>query len=681
MSFILHQTNSYSFKMNTLSSIVSIVLLLTIISIPKIFARNFSIDWENDQFLLDNEPFRYVSGSIHYFRLPHQYWNDRLSAMRKAGVNVVQTYVEWSSHEPFEGVYKFDGDLDLLKFLDLAIQNDLLVLLRVGPYICAERDLGGLPFWILKYTSQIRRSDYVYQKYVARWFDKLLPMIKPYMYPYGGPVIMVQAENEYGLYNACDHEHTAWLRDLTTRHLGKSVIQYTTDGWLHDSLRCGLVDGVLGTVDFGVGIEPQTAFGNLRAHRAHGPLVNSEYYPGWLDRWGLPHERRTTETVDHYLEKLLAYNASLNFYMFFGGTSFGLTNGANFEMGRYLPQLTSYDYDCPLTEAGDPTDKYFKIRETIGRYLPLPAGPRPKPKPKQAIGPLSLKTFMNFTQFVQSSALKHVTNTKPQTFESLGARNGFVLYTTTIDFKPTVPSVLKIEGLRDRAYVFVDMEFQGVLGRMEEAFLIPIRARRGSQLMLFVENQGRINFGPLMTDYKGIIENVTLGKILLENWDHAFVNDWEEIFVKENEFREYSMVDSRPESVGIRPPTFVSTSPAFMRTVFQLEPDAPLLDTYLDPSVLTKGLAYVNGHLLGRYWPMVGPQVTLYTPGVWLKPYPEENELIIFELEPTECVLNDDCEINFVDRPLIDAPVPDLESPEIRRFTTYDGSMLLRGGI
>ncbi|XP_074598038.1 beta-galactosidase-like [Brevipalpus obovatus] len=632
-----------------------ISILTLIIFTQKTNSRNFSIDWQNDQFLLDDEPFHYVSGSLHYFRVPHEYWNDRLSTMRMAGINAVQTYVEWSSHESKENVFNFEGDLNLTNFLDLAVKNDLVVLLRVGPYICAERDFGGLPFWLLKYTSSVRQNNKEYQKYVQRWFTKLLPMIKPYLYSNGGPVIMVQVENEYGSYFTCDFEHTTWLRNLIRRLLGESVVLYSTDGWTHSSLKCGLIDEVFGTIDFGVDIDVKKAFDTLRAHRAHGPLVNSEFYPGWLDHWALPHEKRKTDDIVSHLEKMFEMNASVNFYMFFGGTSFGLTSGANTQNESYLPQLTSYDYDAPMDEAGDPTDKYFKIRQAIGRYLPLPPGDPPKPKPKQSIGPLTLEVFMNFTQIVKQPALKHERNNSVQTFETLGVKNGFVLYSTKLNFKPTIPSVLEVTGIRDRGYVFVDFEFQGIVSRMEEAYQLPIRARKNSVLTIFVENQGRINFGDKLVDYKGIISDVKLENRILKDWDHAFVENWEDIFTQDGEFRR--SVQSKP-FIQSNQQSAASIVPAFLRTEFKLEQNAPLYDTYLNTLNLTKGIAYLNGHCLGRYWPSIGPQITLYTPGVWLKPYPEDNELIVLEQEPTDCVLRNECGIRFDAKPIIDGPTP-----------------------
>nr|AYV89163.1 beta-galactosidase-like isoform X1 [Tetranychus evansi] len=613
--------------------------------------RKFEIDNENNCFLKDGQPFRYVAGCFHYFRAPHQYWSDRFTKLRAGGLNAIQTYIEWGSHEPREGEYHFEGDLNITDFFEKAQQADLLVVLRIGPYVCAERDLGGLPWWLLKYNVKLRSNDAIYMKYVEKWFDVLLPKIKPYLYKNGGPIITIQIENEYGAFGTCDFEYTSRLRDIVHSALGKDVILFTTDQPNHDGLRCAVIDQTLATIDFGTGQDPSRVFGVLRAHRASGPLVNSEFYPGWLDRWGEAHQKRSTGDVTYWLDKILAYNASVSFYMFYGGTSFGFNSGANYESGVYKPQITSYDYDSPLNEAGDTTDKYVAIKKVISKYLPVPEIAVKESSDKIKFGPVKLELTAAFPQLFTSS-WKSKSATDPQVFEYLGARNGLVLYSTKIAFKPTSPSALTMDNLRDRAYVYVDKVYQGYIGRQEKALALPIRAKKGSVLDIVVENQGRINYGQEIAEHKGIFGDVRLGSKVLKNWNHIYLEDWEDFVTKEYHLNVAgSLEEVRNQGQSL--------TPAVLKGQFTLAADLKPADTFLNPSNLTKGFVYLNGKSLGRYWPANGPQVTLYIPGVWLKGYPESNELVIVELEDTPCLADGKCSVNFDDTPQIDAPVPE----------------------
>ncbi|MFT7816128.1 beta-galactosidase isoform X1 [Arapaima gigas] len=325
--------------------------------------RTFEIDYKNDCFHKDGQPFRYISGSIHYSRIPRIYWKDRLLKMYMAGLNAIQTYVPWNYHEPVPNQYVFSGDRDLEYFLQLASDIGLLVVLRPGPYICAEWDMGGLPAWLLNKTDIVlRSSDPDYIGAVDKWMGKLLPMIKPFLYQNGGPVITVQVENEYGSYFACDYNYLRHLTRLFRYHLGGEVVLFTTDGASVGYLKCGSLQGLYATVDFGPGGNVTAAFAAQRYAEPNGPLVNSEFYTGWLDHWGEHHSVVPASAVAKSLNEILEVGASVNLYMFIGGTNFGYWNGAN---TPYAPQPTSYDYDAPLTEAGDLTDKYFAIRDVI----------------------------------------------------------------------------------------------------------------------------------------------------------------------------------------------------------------------------------------------------------------------------------------------------------------------------
>ncbi|RWS28680.1 hypothetical protein B4U80_03424, partial [Leptotrombidium deliense] len=347
---------------------------------------------------------------------------------------------------------------------------------------------------------KLRRSDPSYIHYVTRWYSVLLPKLVPLLYSNGGPIIMIQIENEYGSYEACDFSYTSYLRDMVRRYVGNDIVLFTTDGDSDFFLKCGKIDGVYATVDFGSGTDPIAAFAVQRAHEMHGPLVNSEYYSGWIDHWAEPHSIVSTSRVTKTLDQMLSLNASVNIYVFEGGTSFAFKSGANF--GASLqPNPTSYDFDAPLTEAGDPTDKYYAIRDIVSKYLPLPPLPVPKPSPKLIFGPIVLEKVASMFDVVHYSN-DTVKSTYPLTFEELGVRHGFVLYTTTINIKPSDPAVLNIETLNDRAQVFVDYKYQGTLSRMLNINTLPVNAKKGSRLDILVENQGRICYGSLIDEFK-----------------------------------------------------------------------------------------------------------------------------------------------------------------------------------
>ncbi|KAG5346790.1 BGAL galactosidase, partial [Acromyrmex charruanus] len=577
---------------------------------------SFHVDYENNKFLLDGKPFQYISGSFHYFRTPRQYWRDRLRKMRAAGLNAISTYVEWSLHEPEPGQFNWTGDADLVNFLNIAQEEDLLVLLRPGPYICAERDMGGLPYWLLREVPNInlRTKDADFVRYATLYLNEILNKIRPLLRGNGGPIIMVQIENEYGSYYACDTEYMDMLKEVFVKKVGNKALLYTTDGAAASLLRCGFVSGAYATVDFGTANNVTNSFLFMRLYQPRGPLVNSEFYPGWLTHWGEPFQRIKTEAVVKSLEEMLALGASVNFYMFYGGTNFGFTSGANGGAGVYSPQLTSYDYDAPLTEAGDPTPKYFAIRDVIGRYLPLPNMSLPTASPKGNYGPVLLEPVLKLLDSRSPFVVIRATGDQPKTFEALSVNQGFVLYETNLPPSISDPAILRATT-KDRALIYVDNQLRGTLSRIDKIFTVPLESPYGHRLSLLVENQGRLNFGNEINDSKGI-SDVNISGIPLTNWNmtgYAF-----------------SDVSSLRDITTIRIDSgTLNKGPAFLRGKFTIVGQP--LDTYLDTTGWGKGVAFVNGHNLGRYWPLVGPQITLYVPAPYLRE--GENELIILELE------------------------------------------------
>ncbi|KAL9966667.1 hypothetical protein ACROYT_G024779 [Oculina patagonica] len=636
---------------------ISIFLLVSIVHCSS--SRSFTIDWENDVFLKDGKPFRYISGSFHYFRVPRVYWKDRMTKMRAAGLNTLQTYVAWNMHEAQEGKYNFNGSSDLASFIQMAQSAGLLVIVRAGPYICAEWDLGGFPPWLLRnYTTARLRSslDKGYIAAVDRWMSVLLPILKPLLYVNGGPIIAVQIENEYGSYFTCDHQYMTHLQAVFEEHLGKDVILFTTDGFNDRMLECGSLPTLFTTVDFGAGVDPAVPFSHLRKYQPKGPLVNSEFYPGWLDHWAERHQTREAAAIGLYLDKILAMNASVNLYMFEGGTSFGFMNGANGyqDSRKYQPQPTSYDYDAPLTEAGDPTTKYFVIMETIAKYATVPPGPVPVPTKKYAYGKVMMSKLSSiFDVLKYLTPLGPVNSTDTLTMEQIGLNYGFMLYRTKIPFSGAAVNI-SIPGLRDRGIVFVNQVRQATLIRVNGKTSATIKVEAGAFLDILVENMGRINYGPHLQDPKGILGDVTLNNEVLKHW-MMYPLHFDEVVGDTK--RLHTAVNDHEASVQI---------PSFYTGHIPPAPDGIPKDTFLKLPGWFKGQAFVNGFNIGRYWPVVGPQITLYVPENVLRPGKEEkSELVLLELDNAPCESPENCFVEFVDKPEINGAVHPMEKEKM----------------
>lgn len=609
--------------------------------------RSFIIDYDGNQFLKDGAPFRYISGSMHYSRVPSAYWHDRLLKMYAAGLNAVQTYVPWNYHEDQPGVYDFQGDRNLSTFIQTAQEVGLLVILRAGPYICGEWEMGGFPAWLLRDSNiKLRTSDTTYLSYVDRWLDVLLTKMKPLLYENGGPIITVQVENEYGSYPACDGTYMSHLREKFREYLGPTVVLFTTDGASDGFLKCGYTSGLYATVDFGPGGDPMNSFKAQRDYEPKGPLVNSEFYTGWLDHWGEHHSTTNSSVVANSLDAILKLNASVNMYMFEGGTSFGFMNGANGGTGSYQPQPTSYDYDAPLSEAGDPTDKYFAVRKVISKYTTLPSVPVPPATHKSAYG----KVKMTETAWLfDASGL--VTNESdadyPLNMEIMHQNYGFIVYTLTHPLQ--VPSsgsmsyTLTMLTLHDRAVVYVDDVVQGTISRMDigshnAVVEITVPSTSKGYLRIVVENQGRINYGSGIDDFKGILGGVTLNGATLKGW----------------KCQSYPLKNLTSISFNKLSTTPVNMSTAFFRGQLPFfKAGQKANDTYLNLNGWTKGQVFINGHNLGRYWPVKGPQKTLYVPyTVFNTTDPANNEIIVFEIDKAPCSPPfDECYVTFVDTP------------------------------
>lgn len=319
---------------------------------------------------MDGKPFQYVAGSFHYFRALPETWRHRLKTLRAGGLNAVDLYIQWSLHNPKDGVYNWNGIADVEKVMQIAKEEGLYIILRPGPYICAEIDNGGLPYWLArKYPGiKVRTSDSNFVREVEKWYSILMPQFEKHFYGNGGNIIMVQIENEYGASKICDIEYKEFLRDETKKYSKDSAILFTVDRPIGDELKCGSIEGVFITVDFGIAnfTEIEYNFSKLRAVQPTGPLVNTEFYTGWLTHWQESNARRSAQDLAKTLEFMLLMKANVDFYMYFGGTNFGFWAGANdWGIGGYMSDITSYDYDAPMDEAGNPTEKYMTLRNVI----------------------------------------------------------------------------------------------------------------------------------------------------------------------------------------------------------------------------------------------------------------------------------------------------------------------------
>lgn len=571
---------------------------------------------EGNKFYLDGKPFNLISGAIHYYRVVPEYWEDRLLKLKACGFNTVETYVAWNMHEPKPGEFCFEGICDIVKFIELAQEIGLYVIVRPGPYICTEWEFGGLPAWLLKDQGmRIRCSYKPYLDAVDRFFDELLSRLVPLLSTNGGPIIAMQVENEYGSFGN-DSKYLEYLKQGMIDR-GIDVLLFTSDGPSDVMLQGGTLPDVLKTANFGS--RPKEAFAKLEEYQPVGPKVCMEYWNGWFDHWGEEHKTRDGEDVAKVLDEMFSMGAGVNFYMFHGGTNFGFMNGANHGNG-YEPTVTSYDYDAPLSESGDPTPKYYAVREVIEKHYGLPDMEVPKPLPKKAYGKVELTESVALFNCLDTVGKKH-TAAAPLTMEELDQNYGFILYRTHVT-GPREEAPIILQDVRDRALIFKDEQHIGTVYRNDKennvAMSVP---KEGAQLDVLVENMGRVNYGSEMPDRKGITKGIRFSYQYLYNWDIYTI--------------ELDNIEDIPFQKGIE-----QDGPAFYLGEFQVD---ELADTFLALPGWTKGVCFINGFNIGRYWE-IGPTKTLYVPAPLLKK--GRNEIVIFELHGT-----DRAEVEFKDQP------------------------------
>ena len=557
-----------------------------------------AIIWRDGALLRHGRPHRMLSGAMHYFRIHPDQWEDRLRRLAAMGANTVDTYVAWNFHERVEGEFRFDGWQDLEAFIRLAGEVGLDVFLRPSPYICAEWSNGGLPAWLTGRVSAIRTSDPEYLVAVDRWYDELIPRVAPLQAAYGGPIVAVQIENEYGSYGSA-HEYIRHQRDALTSR-GIVELLTTADGTQADMVAHGAIEGAMTTFTFGTGVPQAQAL-----RRPDQALMCSELWGGWFDHWGEQHHVRSAESMISTVDELLAAGGSVSMYMAHGGTNFGLWAGANH--ARVIqPTITSYDSDAPIGEDGSTNAKYDALRAAFAPFHDGELPPVPAPNPVLPAQSVALEAGASVAALVESLPVIGAATPRPQTFEQLGVEDGIVVYQARIDVP--ADATISIDGLRDRAVVLLDGERIGVMEHDgEHAVTVPGGARRGV-LSLMVESLGRINYGPLTGERKGILGGVRVnGRRLVHGWTHRALP--------------LDAPTARPAADAPVPTDGVA------RATVSIETPA---DSWLAFPGGEKGMVWLNGFLLGRYWSR-GPQATLYAPAPLWKA--GANEIVVLDTD------------------------------------------------
>ncbi|WP_433510486.1 beta-galactosidase [Nonomuraea sp. CA-143628] len=584
-----------------------------------------ALTWRGRRLYRHGVPHRILSGALHYFRVHPDLWRDRIRRVADLGLNTVDTYVAWNFHQPREDeAPRFDGWRDLERFIRMVGEEGLDVVVRPGPYICAEWSNGGLPSWLTGRDAAIRSSDPAFTTAVGRWFDELVPRVAALQAAEGGPVVAVQVENEFGSFGD-DHAYLRWSRDALTAR-GIRELLFTADGPTELMLDGGALQGTLTAVT--LGSDPDAARRLLAARRPDEPFVVAEFWNGWFDHWGERHHVRDAGSVVRALEGIVADGGSVSVYMAHGGTNFGLWAGANEHEGRLQPTVTSYDSDAPVAEDGTLTAKFFAVREALGAR-----GPVRMPARMPTLPPARVPLVHRADLLAGLRAVPAPTSTgpRPASFERLGLDAGMVLYTA----RPRIPAGehrLVLTDVRDRALVFVDGALLGVAEAGDAD--LPIHGTGDVvRLEILVESLGRVNYGPGIGRHKGL-----LGPVLV---DRRIVQGWESTPIA---LQEWSATElTRAAAPGPAPThapgavTADAGGPAahagFAVAAVHVETPA---DTFVALPGSSRGLVWVNGFLLGRYWE-IGPQVTLYCPAPLLRA--GENIVTVLELERLGAVL------------------------------------------
>lgn len=558
---------------------------------------------EGRQFLLRGKPFQILSGELEYARIPRADWRDRLRKVHALGLNTITVYVFWNLHEATPGTYDFSGQNDVAEFLREAQEEGLYVVLRPGPYVCAEWDLGGYPAWLLKsHEMLLRSSQPAYIEAARRWILRLGKELAPLQASRGGPILAVQVENEYGSF-AVDEDRQRYLeqvrRMVVDAGFGESLL-YTADGG--EELSKGSIPGVFVAVDYGTG-DGERSLARLRAFRPEAPVYVAEYWDGWFDHWGAEHQRTDAVKQEAEIRAVIERGDSINLYMVHGGTSFGWMNGANSDLHSYQPDVSSYDYDAPIDEAGRLRPKYFALRSMIAEVTHHAPPPVPEPEPMITLPEMRLTA----SRSLWSGLEKGTQSATPLSMEDLDQAYGYMVYRTRIPAVEGSEALLRLDALHSYARVYLEGELAGVIDRRLGQSTLMLMTRPGQRLELLVENSGRVNFTTqIRTERAGIPGEVWLNGKILREWEII------PLPLEKRPTEGFAMQDCR--------------GPCFYRGEFKV---GTVGDTYLNTAQLGKGVVWVNGHLLGRFWD-VGPMGSLFLPGAWL--HAGSNEIIVLDL-------------------------------------------------
>ena len=583
-------------------------LALLPVGISAVAEHTFAIGETN--FLLDGKPYQIRCGEIHAPRVPREYWQHRLRMAKAMGLNTVCAYLFWNMHEPRPGQFVWTGQADAAEFCRIAQQEGLWVILRPGPYSCAEWEMGGFPWWLLKKADiQLRTRDSFYLEAARRYLREVGRVLGPFQIQKGGPILMVQVENEYGFFGT-DAQYMGEVRQALL-DAGFTVPLFNCNPPEH--LKDGYREELFPVVNFGS--KPDACFKQLRAILPKGPLMCGEFYPGWFDTWGQPHHTGKTQQYLNDLEDMLQSGASFSIYMVHGGTTFGLWSGAD---RPFKPDTSSYDYDAPISEAGWPTDKFFQTRALFAKHL-MPGESIPEPPARNPVISFAAQKAEECAP-VLANLPKPQKDSSPGTMEQYDQGYGCILYRTQVPAGPA--GTLEVAAVHDIGLIFLDGQRAGFMDRRNNTFKVELPPRsKTSVLDILVEAMGRVNFGKEVHDRKGIHGPV---KISLPDGQAVQPSSWQ-IYNLPLDAAMLGRLHYRKAS---------NPGPAFWRTEVSIQTPG---DTFLDLSSWGKGVAWINGHCLGRFW-NIGPTQTMYTPGPWLKP--GRNEIVILDLSgPSDPVI------------------------------------------
>lgn len=598
-----------------------ITTLLFSLSTLTALARGGDFTAGKNTFLLNGQPFVVKAAELHYPRIPRPYWDQRIKMCKALGMNTICLYVFWNIHEQQEGKYDFTGNNDVAAFCRLAQKNGMYVIVRPGPYVCAEWEMGGLPWWLLKKKDiRLREDDPYFLARVKAFEAEVGRQLAPLTIQNGGPIIMVQVENEYGSYGV-NKQYVSQIRDIVKASGFDKVTLFQCD-WASNFENNGL-DDLLWTMNFGTGSNIDAQFKRLKQLRPETPLMCSEFWSGWFDKWGARHETRPAKAMVEGINEMLSKNISFSLYMTHGGTSFGHWAGAN--SPGFAPDVTSYDYDAPINEYGHATPKFWELRKTMQKYN---GGKRLPDVPKPA-APIITIPKMTLTEFcpLDLGMSMPTTSHDIKSFEEMNLGWGAMFYATKL---PQIEksSRLSLNEAHDYAQIFIDNKLIGTIDRTKNERSIKLPpVKQGATLTILIEAMGRINFGRAVKDFKGITESVTIDTEINGHDVSYHLKNWVIVPIPDSyQTAQYAFDKLDETNRCFSPINFSSPSIGYYRDYFDLK---KVGDTFLNLEQWGKGQVYVNGHALGRFW-RIGPQQTLYLPGCWLKK--GRNEIIVMDI-------------------------------------------------